>query len=128
MYATIYNYKPVYEEQPVYEQKVVGAHLVAYWDYGPYKGEVFYDESWGTYKSTGHARRAYEAEHVNDPDYLTDSNPSIWTSTYDIWVDVYETVQTGTKQVQVGTERVKTGTKHHDEVGHYECSECGARQ
>ncbi len=36
-----------------------------------------------------------------------------------------EKVQVGTEKVQVGTEKVKTGTKHHDEVGHYECS-CGA--
>ena len=28
-------------------------------------------------------------------------------------------------KTQTGTQKVQVGTKHHDEVGHYECS-CGA--
>ncbi|MBR1816018.1 MAG: hypothetical protein IJ763_04885 [Lachnospiraceae bacterium] len=125
----IYEDKPVYEEQPVYEQQKVGTYIIAYWTYGPHKGEVFYDSRWGTYKDPCSARIAYEEQQVaNDPNYPSDSNPSVWCATGDVLYNDYETVQTGTKQVQVGTERVKTGTKHHDEVGHYECSECGVRQ
>ena len=95
--------EPIYEEQPVYETHFEHHDRdVYYWD----DGHVSY-----TYADVD----AYAAAHYDD---------------YNIamchcWIETECTADCKEVKTQTGTQKVQTGTKHHDEVGHYECS-CGA--
>ena len=107
----IYEDKPVYEDRPVYEER----------DNGHWQGFLYGEPT--SYKSS-----VDYANATTDPNDLDawDKAAAYFCNGYEYrWVEDIQKVQVGTEKVQTGTERVKTGTKHHDEVGHYECS-CGA--
>jgi chemotaxis protein histidine kinase CheA len=99
--------EPIYEEQPVYETHFEHHdRFVYYWD----NGWVAYSDAelWSQID-------AYCAQYGVCSDACCFHYDGVWECTADC-----KEVKT-----QTGTQKVQTGTKHHDEVGHYECS-CGA--
>ena len=114
----IYEDKPVYEDRPVYSE-TRREYYIAYW----VNGVVFWTEDMGG--TACDYRQKWATAHQSEYGSWDDAFAYVCSNTYDdVAVETTKT-QTGTERVQTGTERVKTGTKHHDEVGHYECS-CGA--
>ena len=95
--------EPIYEDQPVYETTYEHHDVLAtYWD----NGTVTYGDDTDTY-----AYANYESYNIA----MCHVYKQVWECTSNC-----KEVKT-----QTGTQKVQTGTKHHDEVGHYECS-CGA--
>ena len=99
----------IYEDRPVYEDRETEGHYEA----------TLYGQPTSYHDSVSYANA------VVGP--MTNDNMDAWNDAADYFEQgfVEHWVPGKTEKVQVGTEKVQTGTKHHDEVGHYECS-CGA--
>ena len=99
--------EPIYEEQPVYETHFEHHdRFVWRWD----NGWVAYDEA---------TQYSLIDRYCQEYGVVYNAACTHYNGDWECTADCKEV------KTQTGTQKVQTGTKHHDEVGHYECS-CGA--